>query len=286
MIGTGASAAQFVPAIARRRRRARRLSSARRPGSSRCRTYHEDVPDGPAVALPPRAALRALVPLLAVLDTTEGCCRRRSSTKRGRTRSARSAQRTTMLRALLDAVHPGAVRRTARTCCEKVVPTYPPACEADGARQRHLGGDAEARQRRSLITDADRRDHAATASSRRTASEHPADVIIYGTGFQASQLPDADEGHRARRRRRSTSSGTATRARTWASPCRTSRTSSCSTARTRTSSSTAASSTSRSARCSTCWAACGMLLEGKRRALDCKRDVHDAYNERIDAANS
>jgi 4-hydroxyacetophenone monooxygenase len=27
------------------------------------------------------------------------------------------------------------------------------------------------------------------------------------------------------------------------------------------------------------------LLENGHRALDCKRDVHDAYNERIDAAN-
>ncbi|HZP58053.1 MAG TPA: NAD(P)/FAD-dependent oxidoreductase, partial [Dehalococcoidia bacterium] len=29
-----------------------------------------------------------------------------------------------------------------------------------------------------------------------------------------------------------------------------------------------------------------MVLEGKRRALDCRRDVHDAYNARIDAANA
>jgi len=28
-----------------------------------------------------------------------------------------------------------------------------------------------------------------------------------------------------------------------------------------------------------------LVLEGKHRALDCRRDVHDAYNERIDAAN-
>ena len=28
-----------------------------------------------------------------------------------------------------------------------------------------------------------------------------------------------------------------------------------------------------------------MLLEGGHRSMDCKRDVHDAYNERIDAAN-
>ena len=29
-----------------------------------------------------------------------------------------------------------------------------------------------------------------------------------------------------------------------------------------------------------------LLLEGKQRALDCRRDAHDAYNERIDAANA
>ncbi len=28
-----------------------------------------------------------------------------------------------------------------------------------------------------------------------------------------------------------------------------------------------------------------MLIEGDHRAIDCKRDIHDAYNERIDAAN-
>jgi 4-hydroxyacetophenone monooxygenase len=29
-----------------------------------------------------------------------------------------------------------------------------------------------------------------------------------------------------------------------------------------------------------------MLLEGNQRALDCKMDVHDAYNRRIDEANA
>ena len=28
-----------------------------------------------------------------------------------------------------------------------------------------------------------------------------------------------------------------------------------------------------------------LVLEGKHKTLDCKRDVHDAYNVRIDAAN-
>ena len=141
------------------------------------------------------------------------------------------------------------------------MPHVPAGREAHRARQRRSGRETLKRDNVHLVTDGIK-EITPTASSPPTASEHPADVIIYGTGFQASRVPDADEGHRAATASTSTSSGTATRARTLASPCRTSRTSSCSTARTRTSSSTAASSTSPSARCSTSSAACACCFEG------------------------
>ena len=72
-------------------------------------------------------------------------------------------------------------------CSTHVVPTYPPGAKRmlrdNGVWARTLKRDNVAPRH-----GRDRRDHAERASSWPTASEHEVDVIIYGTGFQASKF--------------------------------------------------------------------------------------------------
>ena len=114
-----------------------------------------------------------------------------------------------------------------------VVPPYPPVRQAVRARQRHLGDDVEARQRH----PGDGRPSARSPPSGVVTAdgvEHDVDVIIYGTGFQASKFltPMRITGATAST---CTSSGTATPAPTSGSRFPASRTSSACTGRTPTS---------------------------------------------------
>ena len=97
------------------------------------------------------------------------------------------------------------------------------------------------------------------------------------------EVPHADDGHRPRRRRPPRALGRRRPRLPRRHRSRASRTCSASTGRTPTSSSTAASSTSPSAGCATSSAASRLLLEHGGHALEVRQDVHDAFNERVDA---
>ena len=92
-----------------------------------------------------------------------------------------------IVRMMLDRVPRDASSPTGPTCSSKVVPTYPPGAKRMLRDNGVWAAHAEARQRA-----ADHRRRSArsrrTASSPPTASEHEVDVIIYGTGFQASKF--------------------------------------------------------------------------------------------------
>ena len=93
---------------------------------------------------------------------------------------------------------------------------------------------ALARDHVDVVTDAvagDRADGVRTADGRL----HEADVLIWGTGFAATQLPRADEGHRRRRRRPARGVGRRRPRPPRRRPCRASPTSSASTGPTPTS---------------------------------------------------
>ena len=95
---------------------------------------------------------------------------------------------------------------------EKVVPNYPPIAKRI-LRDNGIWARTLRRDNVELVTDTIGE---ITESGVRMADgdEREFDVLIYGTGFHASQVPDADEGHRPRAASTSTSGGTATRART------------------------------------------------------------------------
>ena len=145
VIGTGASAAQFVPAIAGE---VAELNVFQRTPAwfVPVPTYHDDVAGRAALAVPPRSALLALVSLLAVLEhdrrPAAGRHGRRELAKPGslRERPERNVARDA------DVLPPDRVRRPAGPPRESGA-RIPADVEADAAGQRRLGEDAEARQR-------------------------------------------------------------------------------------------------------------------------------------------
>ena len=81
----------------------------------------------------------------------------------------------------------GASSPTGPTCSTKVVPDLPAGRQADAARQRRVGRRAQARQRRSS-SPTTIREITPTGIVTADGVEHEVDVIIYGTGFQASKF--------------------------------------------------------------------------------------------------
>ena len=95
VIGTGCSAAQFVPIVAEQ---VEHLEIFQRTPNWMFPVphYHHEVPAGLPVPAPPRAVLPPVVPLLAVLEVAPSCCARwPRSTPTGPTSRGRSARATT-----------------------------------------------------------------------------------------------------------------------------------------------------------------------------------------------
>ena len=271
MIGTGASAVQFIPEIAPTSASCS-CSSARRRGSARPPTTTTRSSPGLRWLYGHVPVVQRVEPVLDLLAHGRRRARRRArSTPTGNRRSA-VGQRGQRPRCAwcstgyLD----DRVRRPARPARAGACPSYPP-----GAKRmlRDNGVWARALKRDNVAADHRRR----SARSRRhgivTADgvEHEVDVIIYGTGFQASKFLTPMTRARAAAASTCTSSGPATPAPTSASRSPASRTCSASTGRTRTSSSTAASSTSPSAGCATSSAASSRLLAGGHARSRCAR---------------
>ena len=184
VIGTGASAAQLIPVVAEQ---AAHLDDL--PAHPELAVRHARLPRRaarrPSAAARPRAVLPAVVPALAVLAHPRGT----PAAGRGRPGVGRPPESVSagndMVRELLTEYLDDPVRRPPRAAGQGD-PGLPADRQADRARQRHLGADADARQRR-----ADHRaDRAHHASGVVTADgvDHEVDVIVYGTGFHASKF--------------------------------------------------------------------------------------------------
>ena len=149
--------------------------------------YHDDVPRRPAVAASPTCRTTRT-------GTASGCSGRRPracwppppSTPTGRATAPSVSEANEMLRVMLGVYLEAAVRRPSRPAREDGA-EVPAGGEAHRARQRRLGpARSSARQRR----PGHRADHEITPTGVVTADgvEHEVDVIIYGTGFQASRF--------------------------------------------------------------------------------------------------
>ena len=187
VIGTGASAAQFIPVIAEQASPSSTIFQRTPNWFVPVPTYHDDVPAGPAVALHARAVLRALVPLLDVLEHD-----RRPAARRHR-RPELAA----------PGPHPSARRTTRSACCSRMYMQAqyrrPPRPRREGhARStrppRSASSSTTASGRRRLKRDnvaphhRPHREITPTGVVTDDGAEHAADVIIYGTGFQASRF--------------------------------------------------------------------------------------------------
>ena len=232
VIGTGASAVQFIPEIAPV---AGELVVFQRtpPWFGPTEDYHDAVADG----------LRWLYRHVPSYSEWNRFCdlledgRRRARQRAGRPdmgAEGRARERGQRLRP-----H-DAGRRICRsssptgpTCSRRCTPTYPP-----GAKRMLRDNGIWARTlKRDNVELVSEQITEITPQGVVTADgvEHEVDVIIYGTGFKASEVPDADDRSPVGPASTCTSNGTATLGPTSASPCRASRTCSASTGRTRTS---------------------------------------------------
>ena len=227
VIGTGASAAQFIPPWPSRPP-TWSCSSARPTGwPRRPTTTRTSSPRSPGSR--PPARVRRLVPALALLAHARGPhpARRRSIPSGPAHRVGQPPQRDGVpgLVEYLDeqfAGHPDPAGEGR--------PDLPADRQAHRARQRRLGPDLTA-DHVHLVTDAI---EAVAPTGVRRGVDHDVDVIIYGTGFTRPVPVTPDAAHRAGRRRAAPALGRR-RPPPPASPCPTSRTCSCSTGRTRTS---------------------------------------------------
>ena len=160
---------------------------------------------------------------------------------------------------------------------DQVLPDYPPL----GKRMLQDNGWFRTLQRDNveLVNERIARvtEHGVVTTS---GDEHPADVLVLATGFHPNKFlwPMEITGRAASD---STTCGARIRAPTSASRCPGSRTSSASTARTRTRSWAAWSSCS-SARSTTSSRASARCSRAAYASMECRRDVHDEYNERVD----
>ena len=187
VIGTGASAVQFIPEIAAERRRAARL-----PAHAALARPH--------ARLPRRGARRAALALRATCPSYSEWNRFCIFWRMGDgvldgvrvdpdwERDGVVGQRDQRHRAA-DAhrVPRGRVRRPPRPARARWCPTYPPGAKRLLRDNGVWAAHAQARQRRARHR---RRSRAITPTGIVTADgvEHAVDVIIYGTGFQASKF--------------------------------------------------------------------------------------------------
>ena len=278
----GASAAQFIPDVAEQ---AGELTVFQRTPPWLIPTPElprRPSPDGLRVAAAPRARLRQLGPVLAVLAHARGpAARWPRSTRSGPTSDASVSLLNELIRQLLTALPRGRVPRRP-SCCAKVLPDLPAAGQAVHPRQRHLG------RARSRAT---------------TSSSSP-------TGI--AEITDEGRPHRRRRRARGRRHHLRHRLPGVASSSRRCRSSGAA-ASTCTSGGTATPGPTSASPCpgfpnlfllygpntnivvngsiiyfSECEVhyiveCVRLLLERGHRAMDCRPEVHDAYNERIDA---
>ena len=227
VIGIGASAIQFVPEIAKQARSVtlfQRSEQLRRPQARRT-----DLRSGPR-----RCMRRFPVAERALPGLDLGPVRR---PLRHRSRRARALGRHGQAAFAEGPRGDGVARAAAARRC----PRLPDRLQAHPDLERLVPDAAASRTSRWSPTPRARR--RPTASSRR-ASEHPADTIIFGTGFQTHRVPRADADHRPRRPRPAHERGATAPRPTSASPSPASRTCSCSTGRTPTSATTRSSSCS------------------------------------------
>ena len=185
VIGTGASAAQFIPAIAN--------GVAELTIFQRTPPWFIPVPALPrrgarrsALALPARPALRPLVPVLAVLDDdgrppARRDRRRALAASRGRSVSAVNDQLRALLTGYLQAEF-----ADRPDLLEKVLPAYAPASKRM-VLDNGIWAATLKRDNVRLITEPIKE---ITPCGVVTADgqERAVDVIIYGTGFQASRF--------------------------------------------------------------------------------------------------
>ena len=278
------SAMQLVPAIAEEAAHVDRLPALAAVGGavravprSRCpsamRWLMRDVP-----------LYRALVPAAVWLDVQrQGPPGAAEGPRRGSTRSARSTRSTTATASSSPATSSPELGDRPDLMA-KVLPDYPPF----GKRMLLDNGwyaDAAARRRRrwspTPIGDVGR--PVVTA----TGTEHEVDVLVLRDRLRRRALPGADRGPRARRRARCARCGTTTtRAPTSAPPCPASRTSSCSTGPTRRRGH--GGSLIGTAEAQLHYILDVLRADVRPRAsarVECRPEVHDAYNRRVDAAH-
>ena len=263
-------------------RRSSRSSSARRTGCSPSRTTTTSVPEGFQYLLGHVPYYRQLYRFWLFWRSAESL-RPIAEVDPSWPRSGALGQRAQRHDA--PAAHRGdhgAVPRASRPARQGPA-RLPAGGEADRRRQRRVRAGAPPRQRRA-DDDGHRADHAAGRRDRRRRAARVRRADLRDR-VPVDAVPDADEGRRARRRRPPRLVGRRRPRVPRHDRARASRTSSCSTGRTRTSSSTAASSGSPSARSATSWTASGRSSPTSTRRSTCKPEVHDAYNDEVDAEN-
>ena len=277
---------QRVPDRAHHRRRGRArspCSSGRRRGCSPTRTTTTRSATGVQWALRAPALLRPLVPVPAVLAGV----RRRpaghdASTRTGPTRTGPSARSTTPPARCSPSTWP---TRSATTpsCWPRSCPT---TC-ASGKRTLQDNGSwlaaLHARRRRAGRPTRSPRS-APTGSCAPSGAEHAVDVIVYATGFHANRYLWPMEIVGPRRRRCWPSSGATSPPPTSASPCPTSPTCSASTGPG--TNLAHGGSLIFHSECQIRYVM-GCLAAAARPpgapAIECRQDVHDDYNERLQA---
>ena len=186
MIGAGASGFQIAPTIADDVAQPHRVPAHRAVDVPEPELPRQVGP-GRAVGAAPPAVLRPLVPLPAVLARLRhGSRRPRASTPTGRDQQRAVSEINDMTRMMFTEwiTQPG--RRRPRAAREGH-PRLPGDRQAHAAGQRQLAAHADARQRR-----AGPRRRSTTSSPTRVVTvdgaRHPADVIVYATGFHANRV--------------------------------------------------------------------------------------------------
>ena len=199
VIGTGASAVQFIPEIAPR---VGELLVFQRtpPWLGPTPDYHDAGRRRAALAVRARAVVQRVEPLLDLLEDGRRRARRRPRRSRlGAERRSRSARSTTSCALMLTAYLEARVRRPPRPAREgraRRTRPAPSGCSATTAS----GPRTLKRDNVQLVTDAHPRDHAdGRRHRRRRRARRRRDHLRHR--LPGVEVPHADEGHRPRRRR-------------------------------------------------------------------------------------
>ena len=185
VVGTGCSAAQFVPIIAEQVAQPRGLPAHAQLAVPRAALSPRGA-GRDAVAAPPRAVLPAVVPVLAVLARAPSCCARwPRSTPNGRRQERSVSELNDMLRVMLtEALEAQYTERP--DLLPKVIPQYPPAAKRIIVDN---GSWAAALHRDNVTLTTDRIERIVPEGIvTADGTLHEFDVIIYGTGFQPSRF--------------------------------------------------------------------------------------------------